>query len=144
MAIVSQLLESKNRPTLHTITPEKSTYEALQMMAKYDVGAILVLSSDTLVGVLTEREYARRIVLEGKTSRHTPVQDTMNRHFTAVSPDTTLDQCMELMTAKRTRYLPVLENDKLIGLISIGDVVKTLMAEQSLNIAHLEHYITGF
>lgn len=143
MAIVSHILDTKNGAHLQTITPEKSTYEALQMMAKYDIGAILVMDGETLVGVLTEREYARRIVLEGKTSRHTPVKDTMNKNFSAVSHDTTLERCMTLMTDKRTRYLPVLKNDKLAGLISIGDVVKNLMAEQRANIDHLEHYITG-
>ena len=103
----------------------------------------MVMSEDTLVGVLTEREYARRIVLEGKTSRHTPVKDTMNQNFKAVSHDTTLERCMTLMTENRTRYLPVLNDGKLTGLISVGDVVKNLMAEQRANIDHLEQYITG-
>ena len=143
MAIVSHLLDAKSFTQTITITPEKSTYEALQLMARHDIGAIMVMENEQLVGLLTEREYARRIVLEGKTSRHTPVRDTMNKQFTSVSSNTSLEECMELMTKKRTRYLPVLDGGRLMGLISVGDVVKSLMAEQRANIAHLEQYITG-
>jgi CBS domain-containing protein len=143
MNTVRQLLDSKKENKLITITPEQTTYEALQLMAEHDVGAVLVLSEGKLVGVLTEREYARKIVLQGKTSRHTPVGETMNRDFRAVAPDTRTEACMEIMGETHTRYLPVLDGSHLIGLISVGDVVRAIMTAQSLNIEHLERYITG-
>lgn len=143
MMTVRQLLDSKAHANLFTITPDRTTYEALQLMAENDVGAVLVLSGGQLVGIITEREYARRIVLQGKKSRHTPVGETMNRDVITVTPDMPLEHCMELMTENRTRYLPVIDHDLLIGLISIGDVLKNLLAEHRLNIAHLERYITG-
>ncbi len=142
MTSVLQLLEPKSKQLI-TISPERSTYEALQLMAQHDIGAILVMEQDRFVGLLTEREYARRIVLHGKTSRHTPVRDTMNRDLLTVPPEASIEECMSLMTEKRIRYLPVLEKDHLIGLISIGDVVKHIIQEQSAHLDHLQRYITG-
>jgi CBS domain-containing protein len=143
MMTVRQLLEAKPRTDLHTISPDRTTYEALQMMATQDVGAVLVLSEGRLVGILTEREYARGIVLQGKKSRHTPVGETMCTRLIRISADTTLEECMEFMTDNRTRYLPVMDGERLVGMISIGDVLKNLLAEYRQNIAHLERYITG-
>ncbi len=143
MITARQLLDSKARRAIYSIDPDSSTYEALQLMAANDVGAIVILSGNELVGILTEREYARRIVLHGKTSRHTPVRETMCREFYPVSPSTSIEECMTIMTDRRQRYLPVMEGTDLVGLISIGDVVKNVIADQRLNIDHLESYITG-
>ncbi len=143
MNTVRQLLDTKTRPSLVTIAPDRSTYEALQLMARHDIGAVLVLAQGRLAGILTEREYARRIVLEGRTSRHTPVHDTMCANFPHITPETDLEECMGLMTDRRVRYLPVMEEERLVGLISIGDVVKSLLEQQRANIDHLERYITG-
>jgi len=143
MLTVRQLLAAKPSGDVHSIDPDRSTYEALQMMAEHNIGAVLVRSGGELLGILTEREYARRIALEGKKSRHTPVRDTMNPNLVTVGPDTTLDECMNLMTDERTRYLPVLEDGRLVGLISIGDVVKGIIEEQRININQLQTYING-
>lgn len=143
MATVRQILEGKQRRELYWIEPERTTYEALQIMAEADIGAVAVLDSGKLIGLLTEREYARRIVLEGKKSRNTPVRDTMNKNLMAVTPDTTVEECMRIMTDKHIRYLPVIEDGKLTGLISIGDVVKTVIALQQANLEHMERYIAG-
>ena len=111
------LLSSKKDSTLYSVTPDQSTYEALQMMAAKDVGAIAVIEENHLIGLLTEREYARKIVLHGKTSRHTPVFDTMNRDFPRVSPETTIDECMKLMTDLRFRYVAVMDDGDFLGYV---------------------------
>ena len=137
------LLNSKKDSTLYSVTPDQSTYEALQMMAAKDVGAIAVIEENHLIGLLTEREYARKIVLHGKTSRHTPVFDTMNRDFPRVSPETTIDECMKLMTDLRFRYVAVMDDGDFLGLISTGDILKHIIANQQENIEHLKRYIRG-
>ena len=137
------LLSSKQRPEVFAVSPDQSTYEALQLMAAKDVGAVCVIEEGRLLGILTERDYARKIVLHGKTSRHTPVFDTMNRDFSSVGPGTSLDDCMRLMSERRVRYVAVMDGDKLLGLISVGDIVKHIIAQQAANIEHLERYITG-
>lgn len=137
------LLASKKSQELYAVRPDQSTYEALQLMAAKDVGAVAVLEEGQLLGILTERDYARKIVLHGKASRHTAVFDTMNRRYPKVNPDTSLDECMRLMTESRFRYLAVMEEDKLLGLVSIGDIVNHIIALQQANIEHLERYIHG-
>ncbi len=137
------LLESKGKYQIVSVTPDQSTYEALKLMAAKDIGAIAVMEENHLLGLLTEREYARKIVLHGKTSRHTPVFDTMNRDFPKVGPEATLDECMRLITDRRFRYIAVLDGDQLLGLISIGDIVKHIIAQQQASIEHLERYISG-
>lgn len=137
------LLSSKNIKEIYSVTPDQSTYEALQLMAAKDVGAVAVMEEGKLLGVLTEREYARKIVLHGKASRHTPVFDTMNRDFPKVSPEASIDECMRLMTDRHFRYVAVMEDEKLLGLVSIGDVVKHIIAQQQASIEHLERYISG-
>ena len=112
-------------------------------MAAKDIGAVAVLEEGQLLGVLTERDYARKIVLHGKTSRHTPVFDTMNRDFPRVSADTSLDECMRLITKSRFRYVAVMDENHLLGLVSIGDIVKHIIAQQQASIEHLERYISG-
>ena len=112
-------------------------------MAAKDVGAVAVIEEGKLLGILTERDYARKIVLHGKTSRHTPVFDTMNRDFPKVGPQVSLDECMRLISDRRFRYVAVMDGDRLIGLISIGDIVKHIIAQQQASIEHLERYISG-
>ena len=143
MATVRQILESKKPRVIVTVEPEKTTYEALQLMAEHDIGCVAVLEGGKLIGLLTEREYARRIVLEGKKSRSTPVRETMLSKLLVVDPDKTVEDCMKLMTEKHIRYLPVIDEGRFVGLISVGDVVKAVIAQQAKNIEHLERYITG-
>ncbi len=143
MRTVRDILNSKSSNVIYSIDPELPTYEALKMMAQHDVGAIAVIKDGKLLGLLTEREYARRIVLEGKTSRHTPVGETMNKRLVYVDPSQSLEDCMALMTQKKMRYLPVMEKEKFIGLISIGDVVKNVIIDYKYNLEQLERYITG-
>ena len=112
-------------------------------MATKDVGAVAVMEEGKLLGILTEREYARKIVLHGKTSRHTPVFDTMNRDFPRVTPDTSIHRCMEIITDTHFRYVAVMDGEKVLGIISIGDIVKYIMALQAANIEQLERYISG-
>ena len=137
------LLASKPIHEIFSVRPDQSTYEALQLMAAKDVGAVAVMEEGQLQGILTERDYARKIVLHGKTSRHTPVFDTMNRDFPMVDPDATVDECMRIITKTRFRYVAVMEDKKLLGLVSIGDIVKHIIAVQKANIEHLERYISG-
>jgi CBS domain-containing protein len=112
-------------------------------MAAEDVGAIAVMEENRVLGILTERDYARKIVLHGKASRHTPVFDTMNRAFPRVKPDTVLDDCMRLISESRFRYVAVMDGEHLLGLVSIGDIVKHIIAQQQASIEHLERYISG-
>lgn len=137
------LLSQKPQNPIYSVTPDQSTYEALQLMAAKDVGAVAVMEANRLVGILTERDYARKIVLHGKTSRHTEVRETMNLNFPTVKPDATLDECMLLISESRFRYLAVMDNDRLTGLVSIGDIVKHIIVQQQANIEHLERYISG-
>ena len=137
------LLASKKHDTIYSVTPDQSTYEALQLMASKDVGAVAVMEEGRLQGILTEREYARKIVLHGKASRHTPVFDTMNREYPRVGPEASIHECMQLITDHHFRYIAVMEDGKLLGLISIGDIVKHIIAQQQASIEHLERYITG-
>jgi CBS domain-containing protein len=140
---VQQIHQAKSKQELITITPDKTTYEALQLMARHDIGAIAVMEKGHLVGILTERDYARKIVLHGKTSRNTPVGETMNKQFCIVAPSTTIEECMQIMTSTHQRYVAVMKEPALIGIVSIGDVVKNMIASQQADIEHLERYITG-
>ena len=140
---VTNLLSSKEINEVYAVRPDQSTYEALQLMAAKNVGAVVVMEGDKLLGILTERDYARKIVLFGKTSRYTPVFDTMNRDYPRVAPDTDIVECMKIMTDTHFRYVAIMDGDKFMGLISIGDTVKHIIAQQAANIEHLERYITG-
>ncbi|MCD8483570.1 MAG: CBS domain-containing protein [Verrucomicrobia bacterium] len=140
---VQQILQAKAVKELVSITPEKTTYEALQLMAQYDIGAVAVMKNGQLTGILTERDYARKIVLHGKASRITPVGETMNKEYSIVSPATTIEECMQIMTTNHQRYVAVMQGSAFIGLVSIGDVVKNIIAGQQADIEHLERYITG-
>lgn len=144
MTAVADILKSKADPSVHTIAPLTSVFDALQRMAEKGIGALLVLEGDAIVGIVTERDYARKIVLMGRTSALTLVRDVMTSPVMFVGPAHTGDQCMALMTNNRLRHLPVVDDGKLVGLISIGDLVKNIISEQKFVIEQLEHYITGY
>ena len=140
MKTVKQLLEGKARG-LCTIGPDASVIDALKLMADKDIGALLVVENDKLVGILSERDYARKVILHGKSSHDIPVKEIMTERVICVQPNNTVEECMALMTDKRIRHLPVIENDKLIGVLSIGDLVKETISEQQFIIKQLESYI---
>jgi CBS domain-containing protein len=143
MQTVRDILNSKGQD-LYSVTPDVSVFEALERLEERNIGVILVIDTDgTLLGIFSERDYARKIVLKGRHSKTTPVREVMTRKVSCVSPDTTVETCMALMTGKRIRHLPVLEDGRLIGLVSIGDVVKATIEEKDLLIDQLEHYIMG-
>jgi len=139
---VRQLLEGKGY-NVWSIGPEAKVYAALELMADKGVGALLVLEGDRIAGIISERDYARKVVLKGRSAVDTPVKEIMTPKVVTVRPDQTLGDCMALMTDKHIRHLPVLEDDQLIGIISIGDVVKAVIFEQELLIQQLENYIAG-
>jgi CBS domain-containing protein len=143
MTAVADILRSKSDNTVHAIAPGDSVFDALQRMADKHIGALLVMEGETIVGIFTERDYARKIALMGRTSSVTLVSDVMTTHVMYVSPTQTSQECMALMTENRLRHLPVVDGDKLVGLISIGDLVKDIISEQQFIIEQLEHYITG-
>lgn len=130
-------------PTVWTIACRKTVFQALQLMAEKEVGALLVLEDEQPVGMFSERDYARQIILKGKASKDTPVQEVMNTRVLYVRPEQTVDECMALMTDKRIRHLPVLAEGKVAGLVSIGDVVKAVISEKQFLIEQLENYITS-
>ena len=142
MDTVHDLLRVKPM-TVWTVEPGTSVYEALELMAEKDIGAVLVLEGSALVGIFSERDYARKVVLRGKTSRDTTVGELMTKVLFYVTPQQTIEECLALMTAKRVRHLPVLDGTHLVGVISIGDVGKAIISEQRTTIRHLETYITG-
>jgi CBS domain-containing protein len=139
MTTVRQMLSDK--ADVYAVTPEDSVYDALTLMAARNIGAVLVVSGTELKGVLSERDYARRVVLHGKMSKETLVGEIMTTSVIAVEPGWTADQCMALMTEKHIRHLPVLENGRVVGVISIGDVVRAVVDEQKFTISSLERYI---
>jgi len=142
MKAVRNILENKGRD-VWTIAPDRTVFEALRTMADKNVGALLVLDGETITGILSERDYARKVILHGRSSKELMVKEIMSSKVYFVSPEQNIEDCMSLFTNKRVRHLPVLENDKLAGIISIGDVVKEVIAEQESTIQHLQNYITG-
>jgi len=142
MKSIRQILRSKESSVL-SISPETLVYEALKYMAEKNVGALLVLEEGKLVGIFSERDYARKVILKGKSSLKTPVRDIMTERVRFVRPDQTVEECMALMTEKHVRHLPVLEGDEVVGVISIGDLVKATIEEKDFVIKQLENYITG-
>ncbi|HWP25137.1 MAG TPA: CBS domain-containing protein [Xanthobacteraceae bacterium] len=142
MKTVRHLLEGK-RHKLISASPHDTVYDALKKMAEHDVGALIVMEGDQLVGIFSERDYARKIILHGKSSKDTLVREIMTSKVLFVRPNQTVEDCMALMTDKRVRHLPVLDDGKVIGVVSIGDVVKEMLSEQKFIIEQLEHYIMG-
>jgi CBS domain-containing protein len=143
MTTAAQVLRSKADKTTHTTTPSASVLDAVKLMAEQNIGSLLVMEGRTVVGLVTERDYARKIVLLARSSKETPVRDIMTSPVMYVRPDQTSEECMALMTENRVRHLPVMEDGTLIGVISIGDLVKDVISEQKFIIQQLEHYIAG-
>jgi CBS domain-containing protein len=143
MKSVAQVLKSKPGQSVESVAPSTSVFDAVKRMAERNIGALLVLEEQKIAGIVTERDYARKIVLMGRSSKETPVRDIMTFPVMYVRPDQTNEECMALMTDNRVRHLPVVDQGKLIGLISIGDLVKDIISEQKFIIEQLEHYITG-
>jgi CBS domain-containing protein len=142
MASVSQILDRKGRDVL-TVRPEQMVLDALKSMAEADVGSVMVMSGDTVEGIFTERQYARKVFLMGKASPTTPVRDVMERDVIFVTPDQSVEACMALMTEKRIRHVPVLSDGRLVGMISIGDLMKSVIDEHKFNIEQLVQYVHG-
>lgn len=142
MGKVRNILEEKGHNVV-SISPEVTVFGALEVMQEKNIGGILVMDGEKLVGIFTERDYSRKGILKGKLSKNSLIKDLMTPHPVTVTPDTTIEDCMHLMTNRYTRHLPVIEDEKVIGVISMGDVVRFIIEEQRYIIEHLEHYITG-
>jgi CBS domain-containing protein len=142
MITVEHLLRGKGNSAWH-VAPHSKVYDALKELADKDVGALLVVEGEKLVGIFSERDYARKVALKGKTSVDTPVWEIMTQTVTTIKPETTIEECMELMTDKHIRHLPVLVDGKVVGVVSIGDIVKAIISKQAGTIRDLEKYITG-
>ncbi|MDO8994947.1 CBS domain-containing protein [Daejeonella sp.] len=142
MGRVRNILQSK-AGSIISVCPDSTVYEALELMLEKNVGALLVMNQNKFVGLFTERDYARKVILKGKASKETLIREIMTEHPQKVSPDNTIEDCMLLMTNKYIRHLPVLAGEELVGIISIGDVVRYIIDEQKFIIENLEHYITG-
>ena len=142
MITVSQILQTKG-DQVWTIEPQASVFDALKLMADKGIGALVVVENEKVAGIFSERDYARKVILEGRSSKETPVRQIMTEHVITVEQATTVEVCMGLMTDRRIRHLPVMEGDHLVGVISIGDVVKAIISEQTYLIEHLSNYIVG-
>ena len=140
MTIVRQLLDRKGR-AIFSVAPGAAVLEAIRAMAEHQVGALLVMEDETLAGIVSERDYARKVILLGRSSADTPVRDIMTSAVITVQPDTTVDKCMQLMTDRHVRHLPVVDGGRVVGMVSIGDLVKAVIAERRQQIEQLESYI---
>jgi len=141
MATVAQIIKSKSDQAVHTIPASASVFDAVKLMAEKNIGAVLVGESGKIAGIFTERDYARKIVLLSKSSKETPVREAMTSQVMFVRPEQTSEECMSMMTQNRVRHLPVMDSGKLVGLVSIGDLVKDVISEQKFMIQQLEQYI---
>jgi CBS domain-containing protein len=142
MKTANDILESKGHE-IWSVRPDDTVFDAVKQMADKEAGSLLVMEGDKLVGIVTERDYARKIILEGKSSRETTVSEVMTRKVLCATPERTVDECMALMTDSRTRHLPVVDHKRVIGVVSIGDLVKAMISEQQMLIDQLQHYISG-
>jgi CBS domain-containing protein len=140
MATVAQLLGQKSR-AIFSVTPDAPVLDAIRAMAEHGVGALLVMQGDKLEGIVSERDYARKVILKGRSSSDTPVQQIMTAEVITVEPGQTTQQCMQIMTDRRVRHLPVVEGGRVLGMLSIGDLVRAVLAEQAQTIEQLENYI---
>ena len=132
---------ARKDPAVWSVTPDVTVYDAIALMAEHNIGAVLVMESERLVGMLSERDYTRKVILKGKLSRETSVKDIMSTEVTTVSPQHTVDHCMRLMTGKRIRHLPVIEDDRVMGVVSIGNLVNWIISVQGAAIDQMERYI---
>ncbi len=142
MGNVSNILKTKGTNIL-SVNPNTIVYDAIELMCDRNVSAVLVTENEKLAGIFTERDYARKLILQGKASKETRIREVMTEDLITVTSNTTIDDCMQLMTGKFVRHLPVVEGGKLLGIISIGDVVKSVIEEQKFIIENMEHYISG-
>ncbi len=142
MKLVKHLLDAKGRHII-SISPDSSVFEAIKVMADKNVGALVVMADDKLAGIVSERDYARKVIVKGRSSKSTQVAEIMTADVATTSSDQTVDKCMAMMTEMRIRHLPVVEDDRVIAMISIGDLVQAIIADQKEEIEHLEHYISG-
>jgi len=143
MKTAADVLKSKAHQTVHTTTPDALVFDALKLMADKNIGALLVMEGKRIAGIITERDYARKIVLMSRSSRETQVREIMTSAVMYVRPGQTTEECMVLMTENRLRHLPVVDGDRLLGLVSIGDLVKSIISEQKFTIEQLQNYISG-
>lgn len=142
MGKVRNILAEKS-PNIYAVQPNTSVYSAIELMAEKNIGGLLITENEKLVGIFTERDYARKLILKGKSSKDTLIGELMTKNPFTVTRDTSIEDCMKMMSNKRIRHLPVVEEDNIIGIISIGDVVRFIIEEQKTIIEQLEHYITG-
>jgi CBS domain-containing protein len=142
MTTVKQLLEFKGHDIV-SIEPDRTVYEAIERLAERRIGALLVIENNKLVGLFSERDYARKVVLKGKSSKDTPVRDVMTLDLICVKPEASVDECMTLMTEERVRHLPVLDKGELVGIVSIGDAIRQIISERDFTIRQLEQYIAS-
>lgn len=140
MSTIRELLKAKGRG-IWSISPQETVYRALEIMAEKDIGALLVMEDGKLVGIFTERDYARKVILKGKSSKETTVSELMTKNVLYVSPDNTIQECMALMSSRQFRHLPVLDYGRVVGIITLGDVVRRIMSEQEFTIHELEKYV---
>jgi CBS domain-containing protein len=143
MITVKILMDSKKDRVMYSVTPTDTVYRALEVMAQANIGAVLVCDGEQMVGIITERDYARKIILMGRTSLDTQIQEIMTKEVVTVHPEATLEECMAMMTKYRIRHLPVMERGRLVGMISMRDVVDAMMANKDNLIENLENYILG-
>ncbi len=142
MKLVQHLLDAKGRQVI-SVAPDTSVLDAIKLMAEKGIGSLVVLDGEELAGIVTERDYARKVIIKGRASESTPVGDIMTAEVLTTSPDSTVDKCMAMMTSKKCRHLPVVEDGAVVAMISIGDLVQAIIADQKEEIEHLEHYISG-
>ena len=140
--VVGSVLKRKGSD-VWCVAPDQTVYEAIERMADKGVGALLVISADKLVGIISERDYARKVILKGKSSKTTHVSEIMTNPVIVVTPDESVDECMGILTKNRIRHLPVMEAEKVLGVVSIGDLVKWVVSEQGETIEHLQNYISA-